>query len=126
MCDDFPITKEHRQYVKEVTALSEVEIQKVERVCNALRCQFLAEADKEAHQKIRILFERAAKEWLPFIVYCLTFASVGGVAIYKIVSLDGWKLIVSWIGLILLMLIPVLFAPWLHRHKSEDDKIDSK
>jgi hypothetical protein len=124
MYDEPQLSKHSRDYVKELSALSDTQIARIERVCGALERQFHAEADKEAHQKIRILFQRAAKEWLPFIVYCLTFAPVAGVAIYKIVSLDGWQLVVSWIGLLLLMLIPIIFIPRLKRlPNTESDTI---
>lgn len=104
-----------------IASLKEEEIRKIERVCSALEKSFNAEADKESHLKFRILFERAGKEWLPFIVYCLTFGTVAATSVYFISKLQGWWLVVSWIGLIFVMLIPVLCSPFLHKKNKEEE-----
>ena len=115
MYDNNEISQQSKQYVKELSSLSNADIEKIERVCNALQQQFQAEAAKESQQKMRILFQRAAQEWLPFIIYCITFSPVAVASIWNITSLEGWQLIISWIGLIVVMLIPVLFATLLKR-----------
>lgn len=112
--------------VKQYSSLSESQIEQVERICEALEKRFNAEAEMESQQKIRILFQRAAKEWLPFIIYCLTFAPVAGVSVWRIAEIGGLMQIVAWIGLILVMVIPVWFVPRFHRplkgqEKSEED-----
>ena len=114
------IDKKTRNYAKELASLSEKDIEKIERVCSALEKRFNAEAEKESQQKFRILFERAGKEWLPFIIYCLTFAPVAGVSVYRIVDLEGWWQIGAWIALIMIMLIPVFFAPYLHKFTNRE------
>lgn len=106
---------------KQIAVLKEEEIRNIERVCFALERSFNAEANKESHLKFRILFERAGKEWLPFIIYCLTFGTVAAASIYFISKLSGWELIVSWAGLIIVMLIPLWCAPFLHKH-GDDSK----
>ncbi len=117
MNDDIYFNENQRNYAKEIGSYSDEQIRKIERVCNALKRRFNAEASKEAHQKFRILFQRAAKEWLPFIIYCLTFAPVAGAAIWKIVSLEGWQFVVAWIFLIILMALPAIFMPLFRKHK---------
>ncbi len=122
MYEEYEITENQRKYAKELSKFSEEKIIKVERICSALAHSFNAEANKESHQKTRILFQRAAKEWLPFIVYCLTFAPVAGVAVWRIVELEGWFQAIGWIGLILVMAIPGFSAPYLQRKLQNNTK----
>ncbi|MFA6089466.1 MAG: hypothetical protein WC755_06385 [Candidatus Woesearchaeota archaeon] len=108
MEDEYKIGKQSRDYVKEITSLSEKDIEKVERVCNALEKQYNAEACKEGEQKYRILFERAAKEHLPFIVYCIYMSAVGITAFININKVTDWYLIAYLIALVLIMLVPLI------------------
>jgi hypothetical protein len=119
--DEYRLGKQSREYVKDITNLSEKEIEKVERVCNALERQFSAEANKEAHQKIRILFERAAREHLPFIVYCLYMSAVGITAFINISKVEGGYLIAYLVALVLIMLVPLFLVIPKIRRKKEDD-----
>ena len=47
---------------REISSLSESQVQKIERVNKAIEDMELAEAKKESQQKLRILFERAPPE----------------------------------------------------------------
>ena len=99
--DNLNIDKKTLNHIEEICSLSPDQINKIERVCDALENRFNAEAAKESHQKFRILFERAAREWLPFIVYCLTFGPATAVSIWRIVTLEiWWHLVIAFIALI--------------------------
>lgn len=106
--DDYRLSKQSRDYVKEIGSLSEKEIEKIERVCGALERQFSAEASKEAHQKMRILFQRAAKEHLPFIIYFIYMSVVGVAAFWNINKVTEWFLIAYLVALVLIMLVPLI------------------
>jgi formate-dependent nitrite reductase membrane component NrfD len=124
MDDEYTVSKKERDYAIELSNLPESKIEKIERVCAALEKRFDAEAAKESQQKFRILFQRTAKEWLPFIVYCLIFGPVAAASVWKIVEIQGWWQVGAWIGLIIVMLIPIFSAPFLYKiinKKSEED-----
>lgn len=86
-------------------------------VCRALERQFNVEAAKESHQKFRILFQRAAEEHLPFIVYCLSFAGIGIAAFININKVTGYYLYAYLGALVLIMLVPLLLL-LLHPEKT--------
>jgi len=119
MDEDIHFNENQRNYAKEISSYSFEQIEKLERVCNALERRYNAEASKEAHQKFRILFQRAAKEWLPFIIYCLTFAPVAVASVWRIVELQGKLAVLGWVGLIIVMALPAVFMP-LFRKKNEE------
>lgn len=119
MDEEYRFSKEEIKNLKEITQFTPQEIEKIERVQGALERKFNAEASKESQQKFRILFERAAKEWLPFIIYCLTFGPVSAVSVYNITKLEGWWQLMGWIGLILIMVVPILSAPFLHKQNKK-------
>lgn len=102
------------KYIDDATSLSEKEIEKIERVSEAIEKRYDAEARKESQLKMRILFERTAPEMLPFVIYCLTFAPVAAYSLFRIIDLKGtpefyWGLG----GLLAIMIIPIFVLPRL-------------
>jgi predicted cobalt transporter CbtA len=97
---------------KEILSLKESEIEKIERVNEALAKGENAEGYKESQLKMRILFERTAAEMLPFVIYCLTFAPIATYSLFKIMDLKGtpefyWGLG----GLLVIMVLPLFVLP---------------
>ncbi len=97
---------------KEILSLDNAQIEKLERVNEALAKSENAEGYKESQLKMRILFERTAPEMLPFVVYCITFAPIATYSLYRIVELKEtpefyWGLG----GLLIIMLLPLFVLP---------------
>ena len=90
---------------REIANLTKSEEEKIERVCKALEDMANAEAKHESQKKMRILFERAPAETLPFIVYVIYMGAIAVGAIVEILYLEGIKL---WIGVVLLVVIMIL------------------
>ena len=102
------------KYIDDTTSLSEKEIEKIERVSDAIEKRYDAEARKESQLKMRILFQRTAPEMLPFVIYCLTFAPIATYSLFKIIDLKGtpefyWGLG----GLLIIMILPIFALPRL-------------
>ena len=102
------------KYINDTTSLSEKEIEKIERVSEAIEKRYDSEARKESHLKMRILFQRTAPEMLPFVIYCLTFAPIATYSLFKIIDLKGtpefyWGLG----GLLIIMILPIFYLPRL-------------
>lgn len=96
---------------EDILALSEKQIEKIERVNGAIERRELAYAQKESQKKLRILFERAAEETLPFIIYVLYMGSMAVVVVFRLLDFDGEKL---WIGgflLLTVMIAPLFVLP---------------
>lgn len=112
---------------REILSLNENQIQKIERVNEALEKSENAEGYKESQLKMRILFERTAADMLPFVIYCLTFAPIATYSLFKIMDLKGtpefyWGLG----GLLLIMILPLFVLPhipflrWISKKKGEE------
>lgn len=103
---------------REITQLKEHEIQKIERVNDALERSESAEAKKEAEKKLRILFERAPQETLPFLVYCIYVGLTGltGVVL-AVVRFEGLTLYIVLGMITFILLIPLTLLPKIHLKK---------
>ena len=117
------------KYIDDATSLSEKEIEKIERVSEAIEKRYDAESRKESQYKMRILFQRTAPEMLPFVIYCLTFAPIAAYSLFKIIDLKGtpefyWGLG----GLLIIMILPFFVLPRLPFRKmfSKQDSEISK
>ncbi len=104
---------------EKIAALSEEEVDKIERVENALANRYRAESTK-------ILFERTAADMLPFIIYCMYDGGVLLIAYTKTLELKGtpefmWAIAVLTITMCLpFLLLPRLpFKKWLHKETQE-------
>jgi hypothetical protein len=80
---------------REITELSDREIEKIERVEEAIATRKRAEAEKERHMKFRVLFQRTAREQLPFVVYVIYMGALSLYAVNNVLTLSGQKL---WFG----------------------------
>lgn len=89
---------------EDIINLSESQIQKIERVNKSIEDRLEAEAKLESQKKYRILFERTAKEALPFVVYVIYMGSVALLVLFKILEYTDARL---WIGAFLLFVIMV-------------------
>lgn len=96
---------------KDILKLSEKEIQKIERVNDSIEKKELAEAQKESQKKFRILFERAAEEALPFIVYVIYMGAMGLIVLYRLLDYEGEKLYIGGFLLFTLMIAPMFVSP---------------
>lgn len=96
---------------QEILALSESQVEKIERVNAALAERENAEAAKESEKKLRVLFERTAREALPFIVYVIYVSAMSLSALFQIASYDGAKLWLLSAILVIAMGLPVLVLP---------------
>jgi len=103
---------------KEILSLSESQIQKIERVKGAIEKSEQAEADKESQKKLRILFERAPEETLPFLVYCIWVAAAGLSSFFYLINTFEGRVLYVLIGFLLVILIlPIIILPKLHIKK---------
>lgn len=128
MEEEFKISKNDKEYIKEVVKLTEGEIkltegeiQKIERVCAAIEHRYNAEASKEAHQKMRILFERTAKEHLPFIIYCIYMGVVGVAGFVNIDKIPEHYLPYYLVALVLVTLVPISILFIKRKGKNESE-----
>lgn len=103
---------------REITALEERNIQKIERVNEALARSEQAESNKESQKKLRVLFERAPKETLPFLVYCIYVGATGLISFFFIISKFTGVMLYILIGLLIFILVlPIIILPKLHFQK---------
>lgn len=96
---------------REIADLSDSEREKFEGTIKALEALADAEAKHESQKKMRILFERAPAETLPFIVYVIYMGAVSLPILWKILDYDGTKLILGAILLLVLMILPLFLLP---------------
>lgn len=94
-----------------ILKLSEDQIQKIERVNESIERRENAFAKKESQMKYRILFERAAHETLPFIIYVLYMGYMGLIVLFKVLDYEGEKLYIASILLFAIMIIPLFVLP---------------
>lgn len=103
---------------REITQLRENELQKIDRVNEALARSEQAEANKEGQKKLRVLFERAPEETLPFIVYCIWVTAAGLSSFFYLISKFGGAHLYILIGFLLIILVvPLLILPKIHLRK---------
>ena len=102
------------KYIDDITSLSKTDIEKIERVSEAIEKRYDAEARKESQFKMRILFQRTAPEMLPFVIYCLTFAPIATYSLFKIIDLKGTQEFYwGFGGLLIIMILPLFVLPRL-------------
>lgn len=92
---------------REIAELPKSDVEKIERVCKAFEDMADAEAKHESQKKMRILFERAPAETLPFIVYVIYMGGVAIGAIVEIIPLEGIKFFIGVVVLVIIMILPL-------------------
>lgn len=96
---------------EEIVKLSEEEIQKIERVSQAIKDRLDAEANLESQRKFRILFQRAPKVTLPFIVYVIYMGVLALGVLWLLLQYTDVRL---WFGgflLLVIMIAPLFVLP---------------
>jgi hypothetical protein len=102
---------------EDMAELSESEVSKIERINQSFAERADAEARLESQKKYRILFERAAEETLPFIVYVIYMGALGVAVVFKLVDYKGEQLYIGGFLLFVVMVAPLFVLPSEHWHK---------
>jgi hypothetical protein len=67
---------------------------------------------------MRILFERAPEETLPFLVYCIYIGVIGLISFYYLINkFDGNQLYILMGVLCFILFLPMLILPKIHLKK---------
>ena len=91
--------------------LSDDEIEKIERVSQAITDRLNAEAKLESQKKIRILFERAPEEALPFIIYVIYIGLMATFVLFRLLDLTGAQLYIGGFLLFVVLVAPLFVLP---------------
>jgi hypothetical protein len=70
-----------------------------------------AEAHLENQKKWRIVFERAPKETIPFIIYCVEVVLMSLIGLFKVIDLEGDKLYIGSVIIFCALFFPLLVLP---------------
>jgi hypothetical protein len=98
-------------FIRDVKNLTPKERDEVVRVAEAIDNRETAEAKKEHEKRVRLIFERAPPETIPFLVYCIYIGSAGlGSFFYLIINYqENLQLLYVLLGSLGIMLILPLF-----------------
>jgi hypothetical protein len=103
---------------KEILNLTDKQREDVKRFNDSASRLEEAEARKESQQKLRILFERAPNETLPFLVYCIYVAAAGLTSFFYLISnFEGRPLYFLLGFLALILILPIFILPKLYVRK---------
>jgi hypothetical protein len=102
---------------EDMANLSEAEVTKIERINQSFTERAEAEAKLESQKKYRILFERAAEETLPFIIYVIYMGALGVAVVFKLVDYTGEQLYIGGFLLFVVMVAPLFVLPSEHWKK---------
>ena len=80
-------------------------------MAQAIQEKEAAERNKESHKKMRVLYQRAPEDSLPFIVYCVYVGIWGGVTLMRLPNYSGQKLWILSALLALVMILPIFVLP---------------
>lgn len=70
-----------------------------------------SEASIETQKRWRIVFERAPKETIPFIIYCVEVVSVSLIGLFRVLDLEGDQLYIGAIIIFCALFFPLLVLP---------------
>ncbi|MFH1917779.1 MAG: hypothetical protein ABIJ14_01555 [Nanoarchaeota archaeon] len=103
---------------QQILNLSDEQREKIQRFNEFATRLEEAEANKESQQKLRVLFERAPEETLPFLVYCIYVGATGLISFFFLISKFEGVILYILIGLLIFILIlPIIILPKLHLGK---------
>jgi len=103
---------------REIAAMSETEVKRIERINDSNTRSENAEANKESQRKLRVLFERAPEETLPFLVYCIYVGATGLTGFIYLISNFKDNMLLFLLAILLIFLIlPMFVLPKLHVKK---------
>ena len=101
-------------------------IEKLERINSSIANRTSAEAEFSKHAKWKVLFERAARETLPFIVYVIYIAGLNKLNIFNVLAYDDKKLCIGTVLVIMMMTFPLIFFFLCIQFYHERDKQSEK
>ena len=70
-----------------------------------------SEASLENQRRWRIIYERAPKETIPFIIYCVEVVFVSLIGLFKILDLTGYHLYIGFALIFCALFFPMLVLP---------------
>ena len=94
--------------IKCFMSLPDPAIEKLERVNTSIQGRVSEESEYAKNESRKILFERAARETLPFLVYVIYISSLNYLNVFKILSYDGLKLYIGTIVLFCMLIFPLI------------------
>jgi hypothetical protein len=111
---------------EEIVKLSEEEIQKIERVQQAIKNRLDAEANLESQKKWRAVFERAPKETIPFIIYVVYNTALALSVLFSLLQYTDIRLCIGALLLFVIVVAPLFVLPhesWKRFFRYLKDKI---
>ena len=96
---------------QDILDLSDEEIEKIERVNQSFAEREQAEAAKERHQKLRVLFERASRDALPGIAYMVYVGYLALAVLFRLMEYSGEKLYIGSFLLFVIVVAPLILLP---------------
>lgn len=100
------------EFLDKAKSLSSEERQEIKDLALAIQDKEAAEGEKERHKKRRVLYQRAPKDSLPFIIYCVYVGIWGGVTLAQLPNYSGEKLWILSGMLALVMILPIFILPF--------------
>lgn len=70
-----------------------------------------SEASLENQKRWRIIYERAPKETIPFIIYCVEVVFVSLIGLFKVLELTGYQLYIGFAIIFCALFFPLLVLP---------------
>jgi hypothetical protein len=120
------VSKNTQTFVFKLRDMEEVDAKKIVSVLNALQGQQEAESSMEANKSWRIMWEKALKEHVPYIMYFIYMSSVGVTAFInldKVLPENQWMLFLS-VGFV--MVLPLLAIFYITLKTMGKDSIQNK
>lgn len=138
----FEVSDENREVLKWILELDSDEIEKIEDIIkledhekfvainSSITKRISAEAEKAKHDGKKILYNKTAREVLPFIVYLAYIDVLSYIDVFELLDYEGVQLRIGAIFLFLMILFPLfvfcLSAKLYHEINSENrEKTDN-
>lgn len=91
--------------------LSETEQEQLSAFLESKRLLNESEASLENQKRWRIIYERAPKETIPFIIYCVEVVAVSLIGLFKVLELTGYQLYIGFAIIFCALFFPLLVLP---------------
>lgn len=96
---------------EDIKDLSEEEVEKIERVEQAIENRLKAEAKLESEKKWRTVFERAPKETIPFIIYIVYDTALAIGVLFVLLQYTDLRLYIGALLLFIILIAPLSVLP---------------
>lgn len=113
------------EFIDKAQNLSPEQRREIQELAQTIQEKEIAEGNKESHKKMRVLYQRAPEDSLPFIIYCVYVGIWGGVTLTRLPSYSGQKLWILSALVALVMILPLFVLP-LKSWKNTFSKIRSR